>query len=139
LTLDLFNDSQVQVPMTDTVARSSILAVESGEGVTFSLLELVYVDETEIVEVNRQHRGQDYVTDIITFPYHDDGAMSDLEGSLVMCAPRIMEQAADLGIPVETEFRRVLIHGLLHLCGYVDTNPADKEHMTQREDRYLDA
>lgn len=139
MTLDLFNDSEAEVPISDEIARSSVMAVESGEGVSFSLVELVYVDETEIMDVNRQHLGRDYVTDIITFPYHDEGARSDLEGSLVMCAPRITEQALEMGIPVETEFRRVLFHGLLHLCGYVDANPADKDVMTQREDRYLNA
>jgi probable rRNA maturation factor len=139
LTLDLFNDSDVEVPISDEIARSSIKAVESGEGVTFSLLELVYVDETEIIDVNRQHMGRDYVTDIITFHYHDEGAKTDLEGSLVMCAPRIMEQAIELGIPVENEFKRVLFHGLLHLCGYADANSADKRIMTRQEDRYLNA
>lgn len=139
MTLELFNDSDVDVPISDELAWSSVKAVESGEGVTFSLLELVYVDEAEITEVNRQHMGRDYVTDIISFHYHDEGEKSELEGSLVMCAPRITEQAHELGIPVETEFRRVLFHGLLHLCGYDDAKPADKEVMTQREDHYLNA
>lgn len=139
MTLDLVNDSGFPVPVTDETALASALAVESGEGVTFSLIELVYVDEAEIVEVNRHHMGRDYVTDIITFHYHDDGSTSDLEGSLVMCAPRIAEQAAELGVPVETEFRRVLIHGLLHLCGHDDTDPAAKSTMTRLEDRYLNA
>lgn len=139
MTLDLVNDSGMDVPVTEAAALSSAKAVETGESVSFSLIELVYVDETEIVEVNRHHMGRDYVTDIITFHYHDEGSTSELEGSLVMCAPRIAEQAAELGVPVETEFRRVLIHGLLHLCGFDDADAASKAAMTEREDRYLNA
>lgn len=137
MNLELVNDSGIDIPITEDIALACLETVQTGEGVTFDLAELVYVDEDEIVEVNRHHMGRDYVTDIITFHYHDDGASTGLEGSLVMCAPRIAEQAAELGIPVETEFRRVLIHGLLHLCGYVDSDSGSKAIMTEKEDEYL--
>ncbi len=135
--LDLINDSGQDIPVTESIALACIEAVSSGEGVSFSMIELVYVDETEILDVNKNHLKRDYVTDIISFHYHDEGAKENLEGSLVMCASRIEEQAQELGVPVLHEYSRVLIHGLLHVCGLDDGTPADKALMTQKEDIYL--
>lgn len=135
--LDLINDSGQDIPVTESIALACINAVSQGEGVSFSMVELVYVDENEILDVNKNHLKRDYVTDIISFHYHDEGAKDHLEGSLVMCASRIEEQANELSVPVLHEYTRVLIHGLLHVCGLDDGTPADKAVMTQKEDLYL--
>lgn len=135
--LDLINDSGRDIPVTESIARACINAVSTGEEVCFSMVELVYVNENEILDVNKNHLKRDYVTDIISFHYHDEGAKENLEGSLVMCASRIEEQALELGVPVLHEYSRVLIHGLLHVCGLDDGTPEDKAVMTQKEDLYL--
>lgn len=135
--LDLINDSGQDIPVTESIAQACVDAVSSGEGVSFSMVELVYVDENEILDVNKNHLKRDYVTDIISFHYHDEGAKENLEGSLVMCASRIEEQAKELGVPVLQEYTRVLIHGLLHVCGLDDGLPDEKAVMTQKEDLYL--
>lgn len=135
--LDLINDSGTPVPIDESTAMACIQAVSAAEGVTFSMIELVYVTEEEIIDVNKHHLGKEYVTDIITFHYHDAGATVDLEGSLVMCAPRILEQAAELGVSPDLEFKRVIVHGLLHLVGHDDTTDALKASMTRKEDEIL--
>ncbi len=135
--LDLINDSGTPVSIDESTAMACIHAVSAAEGVTFSMIELVYVTENEIIDVNKHHLGKEYVTDIISFHYHDAGATVDLEGSLVMCAPRIHEQAAELGVSPDLEFKRVIIHGLLHLVGHDDTTDALKASMTLKEDEIL--
>lgn len=135
--LDLINDSGTPVPIDESIAMACIQAVSAAEGVSFAMIELVYVTEDEIIDVNKHHLGKEYVTDIISFHYHDAGATVDLEGSLVMCAPRIHEQAAELGVSPELEFKRVIVHGLLHLVGHDDTTDALKASMTRKEDEIL--
>ncbi len=135
--LDLINDSGVDIPIDSTKALACLQALSEGEGVTFSMIELVYVTEDEIVDVNKHHLGRDYVTDIISFHYHDGGATQNLEGSLVMCAARIHEQAQELSVDAEHEFKRVLIHGLLHIIGHDDSTSDKKSSMTIKEDHYL--
>ena len=111
--------------------------VSEQEGCQFSLLEIVYVDEDEILSINREHLEHDYITDIITFRYDEADSNQDIEGTLFCCAPRIYEQALELNQEPKKEFRRILIHGLLHLCGYNDTSPEEKREMSEREDFYL--
>lgn len=135
--LDLINDSGTPVPIDESTALACIQAVSAAEGVTFGMVELVYVTEDEIIDVNKHHLGRDYVTDIISFHYHDAGATTDLEGSLVMCATRIHEQAAELGVHADQEFKRVLVHGLLHVIGHDDATDELKADMTRREDDIL--
>lgn len=135
--LDLINDSGTPVPIDESIAQACILAVCVAEGVSFAMVELVYVTEDEIIDVNKHHLGKDDVTDIISFHYHDAGATTDLEGSLVMCASRIHEQASELGVAADHEFMRVLVHGLLHVIGHDDTTPELKADMTRKEDDIL--
>lgn len=135
--LDLINDSGTTVPIDESIALACILAVSTAEAVRFSMVELVYVTEDEIVDVNKHHLGNDDITDIISFHYHDAGATDDLEGSLVMCASRIHEQAAELGVDATHEFKRVIVHGLLHLIGHDDDTPELKAAMTAKEDVIL--
>jgi rRNA maturation RNase YbeY len=135
--LDLINESGTAVPVDEATALTCIQAVSESEGVSFAMVELVYVTEDEIIDVNKHHLGKEYVTDIISFHYHDAGATSDLEGSLVMCASRIHEQAAELGVDATHEFKRVLVHGLLHVVGHDDSTPELKAAMTRKEDDIL--
>lgn len=149
--LQLFNRSGTGVPVTPERAREAARHVEEGENCRFSLLELVYVDEEGIREINREYLEREYVTDIITFRYDgEDEARGDgpdapgghgpdpgIEATLYCCAPRIREQAEEYGEPEEREFCRVLVHGLLHLAGYGDDTEARREEMTRREDHYL--
>ncbi|MDZ7774012.1 MAG: rRNA maturation RNase YbeY [Balneolaceae bacterium] len=142
--LQLFNRSGTGVPLTPACAREAARLVEKGENCRFSLLEIVYVDEEAIREINREYLDRTYVTDIITFRY-DTGeeaspaaeTKSGIEATLYCCASRIAEQAADYGEGEGREFRRILLHGLLHLAGYGDDTPARKKEMTRREEHYL--
>lgn len=136
--IQLFNQTEADLPLNKEDITSLVELVAVEESCHLSLLEVVYVDEEEIVRINREHLQRDYITDIITFRYDEDNTNKKIEGTLFCCAPRIYEQASELNEDTGQEFKRILVHGLLHLCGYDDSSPKEKKQMTDRENFYLE-
>ena len=141
--LSVNNPSTFSLPIQKGALEVILQLIEVGEQVTFQLVELVYVDEEGIVEINQKYLEREYVTDIISFNYDDDDESSDsskkeIEGTLYCCAPRIAEQSNELKSDPQQEFYRIFIHGLLHLAGYDDSSPQEKETMTRLENHYLE-
>jgi len=93
------------------------------------------VDEHAISELNKNHLQKTYITDIITFHYNEE--KEPVEATLFCCAQRIKEQAKEFDCDIKSEFCRVLIHGILHLCGYEDTTDKQKLQMRNKENHYL--
>lgn len=138
--LTVHTSRQFSLPVKKSDLQELILLVENQEEITFSQVELVYVDEDEIVEINTKYLNRDYVTDIISFNYGDpsEDLTNKIEGTLYCCAPRIIEQSRDLELDVKEEFYRIFLHGLLHLAGYDDSTARQKKIMTKLENEYLD-
>ncbi|MDZ7807052.1 MAG: rRNA maturation RNase YbeY [Gracilimonas sp.] len=136
-TLQIFNESPVSIPLDQAEAQKILSLLEELEKITYSFVELVYVDEAEIIRLNKKHLDRDYVTDIISFRYDEAERDNQIEGTLYCCAPRIEEQSGEFEEPAEREFKRILIHGLLHLIGYEDQTETEKSAMTRLEDKYL--
>lgn len=138
--LQLFNESGGEIPLTAEECESTLTLIARDENADFDFVELVFVDEPEIIRINKEHLGRDYVTDIITFRYdegEETGENSAIEGTLFCCAPRIKEQAGEFDEPTVKEFMRIFIHGILHLTGYKDGTPKQKTAMTNLENKYL--
>jgi len=136
--LALSNSSNTSVPVKEKELQKLIRFIEEKENINFNRVELVYVEENEITDINGEYLGRDYVTDIITFRYDEDSSNQNIEGTLFCCAPRIAEQSEEFDTPQQTEFYRVFVHGLLHLCGYNDQTLEEKETMTDLENHYLE-
>lgn len=134
--IQVFNETGFSLPLTVSDFKWAASVVADKEECHFGFVELVYVDETEIVRINRKHLDRDYITDILTFRY-DDNNVNNIEGTIFCCAPRIAEQAEEWGEEIKREFLRVFIHGLLHLNGYKDQTDTQKQRMTKRENYYL--
>lgn len=136
MSVEVFNESGVPLPDgLESRFQSILRSIASGEKVNFGFVEVVYVSEEKIIEVNKEYLGKDYVTDIISFHYHEKG--EDVEGTLFCCAQRIKEQANELEEDFENELGRIFIHGCLHIIGYEDTSSEEKSVMTQKENVYL--
>lgn len=135
--IHLFNESEINLPVNQQVLRSIAASIEQEESCIFQLVEAVFVDKDEIVRINQEHLERDYVTDIISFRYDDDPRNQTIEGTLYCCAPRIAEQADEFNEPTETEFKRIIIHGLLHLIGYDDQSPEAQKAMRKKENYFL--
>ncbi len=115
-------------------------------------INYIFVDDERILEVNRQFLGHDYYTDIITFDYTQGRIISgDLYISLdtvrsnaqllackdATCRVRPLTCGRDTSRPYMAELHRVIIHGVLHLCGINDKGPGEREIMEAAEDRAL--
>ena len=133
---DLFNTSGLTLPVKEAEIQKAISLIESGESVSFSHIEFVFVNEDEIQEINKKHLSRDYVTDVISFRF-DEGNSDSIEGTIYCCAQRIIEQSREFKTDEKEEFLRIIIHGLLHLSDYNDDTDAAKKQMTALEDEYL--
>ena len=135
--LEIFNPSGYALPIQESDAQKLLELVEKGESVQFNSVEIVFTDESGIIEINSEYLKRDYVTDIISFRLDDDDSNQAIEGTLYCCAPRIAEQSGEFDSDPESEFLRIIVHGLLHLIGYDDQTDSDKSAMTLLEDKYL--
>ena len=92
------------------------------------------IDDQEILEVNRQYLQHDYYTDIITFDYCEGEVIA---GDLIISLDTVRSNAEQLGKDYDEELHRVIIHGVLHLCGIDDKGPGEREIMEAAEDEAL--
>jgi probable rRNA maturation factor len=92
-------------------------------------ITLRIVDAQEGRALNRDYRGKDYATNVLTFPLHD----APLMGDIVLCAPVIELEAAEQGKTLEAHYAHLTVHGLLHLQGYDHENDEDAVKMEQLE------
>lgn len=97
-------------------------------------LSYLFCDDEKILAVNREFLQHDYYTDIITFDYCR-GRL--LRGDMVISLDTVRSNAALVDAPYERELLRVIIHGVLHLCGINDKGPGEREIMESHEDRCL--
>lgn len=111
-----------------------LISTATSEGAHSANLTIVFCSDAYLLEINREHLGHDYYTDIITFPF---GELPNIAGDLFISIDRVYDNASDLNLPGEEELRRVMIHGLLHLLGYSDSTDEEKQQMRERENHYL--
>ena len=97
-------------------------------------INYIFCDDDYLLKVNQDYLDHDYYTDIITFDYVKGKTIS---GDIFVSLPRILENADLLAQDFERELRRVLAHGVLHLCGYKDKSEADAREMREKEEFYL--
>lgn len=106
----------------------------SGEGKTCEELSITFCSDEHLLKLNQSHLNHDTYTDIITFDYSNRESVS---GELFISVERVKENAVEYQVDFIDELHRVLIHGVLHLCGYQDKKPEAKLQMTSKEDYYL--
>ncbi len=98
-------------------------------------INYLFCTDERILEVNRQFLAHDYYTDIITFDY---GEGDTVAGDLFISVDTVRSNAEQYGARFEDELHRVIIHGVLHLCGQDDKAPADRAEMTRKENLALE-
>jgi len=95
----------------------------------------IFCNNERILEINRQYLQHDYYTDIITF---DDSTDSTISGDIFISLETVKSNAEDFCVDFEEELHRVIIHGILHLCGQDDITPELKAEMTRKENKALE-
>lgn len=111
-----------------------IRQVAASYGLKVGEVGYLFCDDRKILEVNREYLQHDYYTDIITFDY-DDG--DTINGDIVISLDTVRTNAAQFGKDYNEELHRVIIHGILHLCGINDKGPGEREVMEQAENKAL--
>ena len=130
-----YNAEGVKMPKIkkrETTAWIKAVAAQHGRKVVE--IGYMFVDDEKILEVNREYLGHDYYTDIITFDYDEDDIIS---GDLVISLDTVKTNAEQFGKDYDEDLHRVIIHGILHLCGINDKGPGEREIMEAEENKAL--
>ena len=130
-----YNAEGVKMPKFKKRAMNAwIKQVASDHGRRIGEVGYMFVSDEKILEVNNEYLGHDYYTDVITFDY-DEGDI--INGDIVISLDTVRSNAEMFHKSYEDELHRVIIHGILHLCGINDKGPGEREIMEANEDRAL--
>lgn len=112
-----------------------ITQVADNEKYIIENLNYIFCSDSYLLEINQTYLKHDTFTDIITFDNSE--FENEIIGDIYISIERVKENCQKLEQKFEQELHRVMIHGLLHLCGYKDKKPAEKQKMTEMEDKSL--
>ena len=115
-------------------ATAWIKAVAATYGKKAGEIGYLFVDDEKMLEVNREYLQHDYYTDIITFDYTEGDTIN---GDIVISLDTVASNAEQQGTEYNEELLRVVIHGILHLCGINDKGPGEREIMEAAENKAL--
>ena len=97
-------------------------------------INYIFCDDEYLLSLNEQYLDHDTLTDIISFDY---SVGNELHGDIFISTERVKENAIDFNVTFDEELKRVLIHGILHYCGYKDKSDADEQLMRSKEDEKI--
>jgi len=130
-------DIQFDLPEQEAITRW-LFSVISEEGAKPGEINYIFCSDEALLVYNQTWLNHDTYTDVITFDYcYGKGPNRVISGDIFISIDRVNENARELGTGFLHELHRIMVHGLLHLCGYKDKTKAAKSRMTQREDYCL--
>lgn len=94
-------------------------------------INYIFCDDEYLLDINQQYLDHDYYTDVISFDYTENDLIS---GDVFISIDRVRENAKDYNVEFEEELKRVIIHGVLHYCGYCDKSEAEEQFMRNKEE-----
>ena len=104
------------------------------EGFVIGEINYIFCDDAYLHKLNIDFLQHDTLTDVISF---DNTIGKLISGDIYISIERVVENAKDYKVSFDEELHRVMIHGILHYCGYKDKTAADKQMMRSKEDYYL--
>jgi rRNA maturation RNase YbeY len=110
-------------------------SVIKAEGFELSEINYVFCNDEYLHSINVEYLDHDTLTDIITFDNSEEDEL--IEGDIFVSIERIIDNTKDFNTTFEQEFKRVIVHGILHLCGYCDKTDENEKQMREKEDYYL--
>ncbi len=111
--------------------------VASQEGYAMDDVGVVFCSAERLLAMNREFLGHDYYTDIITFDNSDLEQMRYISGELYIDIETVADNAREFGVTPLREMHRILVHGVLHLCGQGDKSAEEAPQMRNKEEKYL--
>lgn len=131
-----FNNHGLKFLLKEKLLIKSLIArIFAEEKVDFNSVSYVFCTDDYLLKLNQQYLNHDTLTDILTFTLSNSSL--PIVSEIYISIERVKENALDLKIEFLNELYRVIIHGILHLCGYTDTSKVEKSQMRKKEDYYL--
>ncbi|MFZ5518232.1 MAG: rRNA maturation RNase YbeY [Candidatus Zhuqueibacterota bacterium] len=130
-------DIYSQCPAEKKILKKIAEHVLSEERVMLADINIVLVDDAFIINLNKQYLNKTTTTDVISFNFEEPPDLQNLDGEVYANVEQIRRQAEEYEVTEAEELHRIVIHGLLHLIGYNDASPVDKNAMTEKENFYL--
>ena len=131
----MFNDIDLKTTFKNrTEIKKWIKKSVIKEGHKLGELSFNFCSDEELLKINIEHLNHDFYTDIITFELNEDDVVI---GDIYISIDRVKDNAKQQGTTFTNELMRVLIHGVMHLCGYKDKTKKDAALMREKEDYYL--
>jgi rRNA maturation RNase YbeY len=114
--------------------KNWLLDIAKQENMKIGDINIVFYNDEQLLNLNKQYLNHDTLTDIITFDYSEE---KTLHGDIFISTERVKENAQKYNCVFEEELRRVMVHGILHLCGYKDKQTNETKQMKQKEEKAL--
>lgn len=130
------DDCTYRLPQKRLTARW-LEEVARAEGFALGEVSYIFCSAQRLLAMNREFLHHDYFTDVITFDYSDRSGTRTVAGDIFIDVETVADNAAQYGATPLEEMRRVVVHGLLHLCGQGDKTPETNAEMHRKEDNYL--
>lgn len=129
-----FTNSDIRFELQDVERLAEwITDTIQEEGYALGRIDYVFCSDEFLLDINRTHLQHEDYTDIITFPLEEN----PIVGEIYISIDRVRENASTFHISFEEELHRVMIHGVLHLCGYDDHEDDDIQEIRAKEEEYL--
>ncbi|RME73105.1 MAG: rRNA maturation RNase YbeY [Planctomycetota bacterium] len=132
-----FSNTQDAVPIDEALLRHAAQSTLDAEGAGELEVSITITDDARIHELNRRWLQHDEPTDVISFPLRTPDDPDPLLGEVVCSAERAREEALRRGLRPMEELARYVVHGCLHLLGWDDREPAEREAMHARQEEIL--
>ncbi|MFV0469989.1 MAG: rRNA maturation RNase YbeY [Dysgonomonas sp.] len=132
----IYQSEEVKVPpIKRRIISAWIKQTASSYGKKVGEISYIFCSDEKILEINREYLNHDYYTDIITFDYTEENTIS---GDIFISLDTVKSNSEQFGTEYLEEIDRIIIHGILHLCGINDKAPGEREHMTDCENKALE-
>ncbi len=137
MAVHFYNEGTDYLPKGRAKLNQWVRQTIHNEGFRVGEIGYIFCSSDYHIGINRQYLGHDYHTDVITFDYSDLEGRRVVSGDIFIDPETVADNADLLGTDPAEEQLRVIIHGILHLCGYKDKSDAEAAQMRQKEDFYL--
>ena len=135
MSFELINQKFITYQLNKAKILKIANTIFEGEKILFEKINIILEDDEYLRSLKKQYFNQNFYTDVIAFNLADSG--HPIDGEIYISLPRIIDNANEYDSNLNDEFKRIIIHGLLHLVGYDDQTVSDKKHMTDLEDQYI--
>ena len=133
--IEIINNIFSEYQFNKVKISNKLDTIIKNENCSFSVVNIILENDEYLRNLKKDYFNQDVYTDVISFNLEDSN--TPIEGEIYISLPRIIANAKKYRNSLNNEFKRIVIHGLLHLVGYNDLTNSDKKQMTSLEDKYI--